>query len=226
MTSIQEALRDNLYPGRLILLARTLDGELTAGYALTGRSDSSRARRIEITEAGDAAVVPVSAQNHDALRHYIAATADERWTVYGNGEQVAEVARRLAKGLAPSGALEELSYEPDPPICTPRITAVVDRADGRAWFGAARRPEGERESADTVVVSLGKLDAGQAVLLSTYESDGKHVSTSRRHLDLSTSAPDAEPLLAEVWAALDPRFLVAATVFAPLRGVRGTIRHA
>ncbi|WP_051742395.1 IMP cyclohydrolase [Streptomyces xylophagus] len=226
MTSILEALQHNPYPGRLILLARTLDGELTAGYALTGRSDSSRARRIESTEAGETAVVPVGAQNHDALRHYIAATADERWTVYGNGEQVAEVAGRLVKGLAPSSALEELSYEPDPPIYTPRITAVVDRIDGRAWFGATRRPEGERESADTVVASLGALAVGQAVLLSTYESDGEHVSTSRRHLDLSTSAQDAAALLAEVWAALDPRFLVAATAFAPLRGVRGAIRHA
>lgn len=226
MTSVQEALRNNPYPGRLILLARTLDGELAAGYALTGRSGSSRARRIEIIEAGDVAVVPVGSQSHDALRHYVAATADERWTVYGNGEQVAEVAGRLAKGLAPGSALEELGYEPDPPICTPRITAVVDRVGGRAWFGAARRPEGGRESADTAVLALGELAAGQAVMLSTYESDGERVSTARRHVDLSTSAPDAQALLAELWAALDPRFLVAATVFTPLNGVRGAIRHA
>ena len=154
MPSILEALRDNPYPGRLILLARTLNGELTGGYALTGRSEASRARRMELTASGELAVVPVGATSHDSLRHYVAATADERWTVYGNGEQVAEVAARLAKGLAPGSALEDLSYEPDPPICTPRITAVVDRAGHRAWFGAARRPEDERETADTTVLWL------------------------------------------------------------------------
>ncbi|MGW7543681.1 IMP cyclohydrolase [Streptomyces sp. NPDC054770] len=226
MTSIPQALRDNPYPGRLILLARTPNGELTAGYALTGRSEASQARRIESTPSGELTVVPVGATGHDALRHYIAATTDERWTVYGNGEQVAEVAGRLAKGLAPGSALEDLSYEPDPPIHTSRITAVVDRAGGRSWLGAARRPEGDRESPDTIVVALGELAPGQAVMLSTYQSDGDSVSTARRHLDLNTSAQDADALLAELWAALDPRFRVAAAAFAPVTGVQGPIRHA
>lgn len=226
MTSLLEALQSNPYPGRLVLLVRTLDGELVAGYALTGRSASSQARRIEPVNAGELAVVPVGPQSHDALRHYTAATADERWTVYGNGEQVAEVARRLAKGSEPGHALEELDYEPDPPIFTPRITAIVDRNSHGAWFGAARRPEGERESADVTVVALGQLGVGQGVLLTTYRSDGDHVESARRHLDVSTSAEDAEALLAELWVALDHRFLVAATVFAPLHGVCGSIRHA
>ncbi|EKX61102.1 hypothetical protein Sipo8835_27110 [Streptomyces ipomoeae] len=226
MPSILEALRDNPYPGRLILLARTLNGELTAGYALTGRSEASRARRMELTASGELTVVPVGATGHDNLRHYVAATADERWTVYGNGEQVTEVAARLAKGLAPGSALEDLSYEPDPPIWTPRITAVVDRVGHRSWFGAARRPEDERESADTTVVAVGDLAPGQAVMLSTYQSDGDTVSTARRHLDLSTTAQDADALLADLWAALDPRFLVAATAFAPITGVQGPTRHA
>ena len=226
MTTILEALGDNPYPGRLILLARTLNGELAAGYALTGRSEASRARRLEHTASGELAVVPVDATGHDSLRHYVAATADERWTVYGNGEQVTEVAARLAKGLAPSSALEDLSYEPDPPICTPRITAVVDRAGHRSWFGAARRAEGGRESADTTVVAVGDLAPGQAVMLSTYRSDGDTVPTSRRHLDLGTAAQDTDALLAELWAALDPRFRVAATTFAPITGVQGPTRHA
>ncbi|MFF5372463.1 IMP cyclohydrolase [Streptomyces sp. NPDC013187] len=226
MTTILEALRDNPYPGRLILLARTLNEELTAGYALTGRSEASRARRLEHTTSGELNVVPVGATGHDSLRHYSAATADERWAVYGNGEQVTEVAARLAKGLAPGSALEDLSYEPDPPIYTPRITAVVDRVGQRSWFGAARRPEGERESADTTVVALGNLAPGQAVVLSTYQSDGDTISTARRHLEVSTDAQDADALLEGLWAALDPRFVVAATAFAPITGVQGPTRHA
>lgn len=226
MTSISEALRDNPYPGRLILLARVLGGELAAGYALTGRSESSRARRIEARDHDALVVVPVGSQGHDALRHYAAATADDQWTVYGNGVQVVEVACRLAEGAEPSQALEGLSYEPDLPIFTPRITAVVNRASHRAWFGAARRPEGERESPDITVVALGDLANGQAVLLSTYQSGGERVSTARCHLDVSTTAQDPEALLKELWAALDPRFRVAATVFTPLAGVHGSIVHA
>jgi IMP cyclohydrolase len=225
MTSIHDALNANPYPGRLIILARTPDGALAAAYALTGRSDSSKARRLEPTPDGDLAAKPVGDQVHDALRHYVAATADEQWTVYGNGEQVGEVAVRLAKGATAAGALEDLSYEPDPPIHTPRITAVVDRATGRAWFGAARRAGADYEAADTVVVRLGELEPGQAVLLSTYESDGQQVNVAQRHQRLQTAAQDCDTLLDELWTALDPRFRVAATAFDPLAGVLGPIIH-
>ena len=76
------------------------------------------------------------------------------------GEQVAEVARRLAEGAEPGQALVGLSHEPNLPIFTPRITAVVNRASHRAWLGAVRRPEDERESPDTTVVALGDLSPG------------------------------------------------------------------
>ena len=224
-SSIQDALSANPYPGRLVVLARTLDGRLTAGYALTGRSSSSKARCLAPTAEGDLAVVPVGDHDHDALRHYIAATADERWTVYGNGEQVSQVAARLAGGTPPGSALEELGYEPDPPIFTPRITAIVERATGHAWFGAARRAGAEYEGTDTVVVKPGELAAGRAVLLSTYESDGEQVAVSQRHLHLETKARDRETLLTELWTALDERFRVAATTFEPLLDVFGPTIH-
>lgn len=225
MTSLHDALTANPYPGRLIVLARTLDGDLAAAYALTGRSASSKARRLEPTPDGDLAAKPVGDQAHDVLRHYVAATADEQWTVYGNGVQIVEVAARLAKGAPPASALEELSYEPDPPIFTPRITAIVDRATGRAWFGAARRAGTESEAADTVAVRLGELEPGHAVLLTTYESDGQDVAVAQRHHHLRTTANDHEALLGELWAALDPRFRVAATTFDPLADVLGPTVH-
>jgi IMP cyclohydrolase len=226
MTSIHDALQRNRYPGRLLLLARTLDEALVAGYALTGRSTASRERRLERTGAGELAVLPTGAQQHDALRHYIAATSSDRWTVYGNGEQVGEVARRLEGGLAPAAALMDLVYEPDPPIFTPRITAVIDRRDGRAWLGSAYRPAAFREEADVAVVGAGTLARGDVLLLSTYDSDGHDVKTTAHHRDLTTTAPDAEAMLDELWTSLNPRYAIAATVFTPLDGTNGPIRHA
>jgi IMP cyclohydrolase len=226
MTSIHDALQRNRYPGRLLLLARTLDDRLAAGYALTGRSTASRERRLERTAAGELAVLPTRPGEHDALRHYIAATSSDRWTVYGNGEQVSDVARRLDGGLAPADALMDLSYEPDPPIFTPRITAVVDRREGRAWLGSAYRPAAFREEADVAVVGAGTLARGDVLLLSTYDSDGQDVRTISRHSDLTTTARHEGKLLDELWAALDPRYAIAATVFDPLRGTDGPIRHS
>jgi hypothetical protein len=172
--------------------------------------------------------VPTTEREHDALRHYPAALAGERWTVWGNGEQVPQVAARLAAGQSPAAALDDLAYEPDPPIRTPRITAVVERRSGRAWLGAARRAPApaRREGADVTVTALGALAPGDCVLLGTYRSDGVTVATSPRHLDLRTEAAGPEELLAELWEALPGRYAVAATAFAPRAGVGGPIRHA
>lgn len=225
MSDIARIMRINPYPGRLLLLARTADGQLAAGYALTGRSTESRARRLELITEDELAVLPVEESADDALRHYSAACLGEAWTVYGNGRQVSEVAARLRDGQHPDQALHGLEYEPDPPIYTPRITAVVDRIDGTAWFAAARRPQGGRRTADTTVTRLGSLAIGEGVALFTYESDGDEVRTAQHHVDLHTTAADAKALMDELWAALDRRFLVAATVFVPQIGVHGLRRH-
>jgi IMP cyclohydrolase len=70
------------------------------------------------------------------------------------------------------------------------------------------------------------LARGDVLLLSTYDSGGHDVKTTARHRDLTTGAPDAETLLDELWAALHPRYAIAATVFNPLRGTSGPIRHS
>lgn len=169
--------------------------------------------------------MPASSGPGDALRHYSAACLAGPWTVYGNGRQVSEAAARLRGGQHPDQALHRLEYEPDPPIYTPRITAVVSRADGAAWLAAARRPEGGRETADTTVSRLGSLAIGEGAALFTYESDGRDIRVARDYADLRTAAADAGALMDELWAAADRRFLVAVTVFCPQISVRGIIRH-
>ncbi|MEV6611147.1 IMP cyclohydrolase [Kutzneria sp. NPDC051319] len=192
------------YPGRVVALARIRGGALLGGYALTGRSLASRARRLAWS-GSTLTVAPLDADPHDPLRHYDAVRADSRWTVLGNGSQVGVVHARLTAGQPPSVALDGLRHEPDPPIFTPRITAVVGGSS--AWFGAARVATG------VSVVELGSLAVGDVALMTTYESDGETVATTPRHRHLRTSAGDVKDFLAELWSWLDPRFTVTATVF-------------
>jgi IMP cyclohydrolase len=226
LPTVSGALAANAYPGRVLVLARCLDGQLAAAYALTGRSTASRERRLTLSPSGEVEVVSTETAGHDPLRHYTARTVSAQHTVLGNGAQVGTVAHRLAQGWPPLAALDDLEYEPDPPIWTPRITAVTDRRTGRCWLGAARRSQGERTGTDVTVTALGDLAAGDAVLLSTYESDGSTIRSSRAHLDLRTPATDAAHLLAEVWSGLDPRFRIAAVAVDPVAGTSGPTRHA
>ncbi|MHB8488759.1 MAG: IMP cyclohydrolase [Candidatus Dormibacteria bacterium] len=218
MTDLAGALRANPYPGRVVLLARPHDGQLLAAYALTGRSPSSKARSIRLSR-GRLVVSPCGPQPHDRLRHYIAGQADARYTVFGNGEQVSDVFARLSGGFAPWFALDRVAYEPDSPIYTPRITAVVDRHDGAIWLGASRRSGGNHEGADISITAIGDLARGDIVMLSTYFSDGESVEPARHHIDLRTDASDSERLIEELLAAFDPRFLVSLSVFPPLHGL-------
>jgi IMP cyclohydrolase len=212
--TLREVLAGNRYPGRGVVWARLADGTSCGAYFLTGRSDASRARELR-PGPGEIVVAATDADGaHDALRHYVAARETGGRLVFGNGEQVAQVAYRLDQGDAPADALGGLAYEPDPPIFTPRVTAVVD-ARGRAWFGGARRSPAGREEADLVTVALGELRPGDVVLMTTYRSDGHTVATAEPYAEARTAAATRDGLLTEIWSALDPELRVAAAAFEP-----------
>lgn len=227
MRKIGEVVSENRYPGRGVVWARTRGGALCGGYFLTGRSAASKARVLRRGD-GELVVSPTGASAHDPLRHYAAARERGGWLVFGNGEQVGAVADRLedAAGLPedagagraadPRQALDGLAYEPDPPIFTPRITVVVRRSSGRAWLGAARRARGGRTSADVMTLAVGELTAGDALVMTTYRSDGgEAVATAEPYAEARTAAAGRSDLLAEVWGALDPGLRVAAAAFVP-----------
>jgi hypothetical protein len=69
------------------------------------------------------------------------------------------------------------------------------------------------------------LGPGDAVLMTTYRSDGQQVATGEPFLEARTGAVDPGELLKEVWAALDPEFRVAVAVFEPGRLADAAIRH-
>lgn len=220
-----EVVAGNRYPGRGVLWARTLGGTPCGGYFLTGRSAASKARAVRRGE-GELIVSPTNEAEHDPLRHYVAARERDGWLVFGNGEQVAVVSDRLREAQSPVEALGRLEYEPDPPIFTPRITVVAGLRSGReAWFGAARRSRGGRTAADVLTLAVRDLEPGDAVLMTTYRSDGHVVATGEPFLEVRIDAADQDELLEELWGALAPELRVAVAVFEPGQLADAAIRH-
>lgn len=216
MATLLEHLHRNAYPGRGIVWGRLPDSTWCAAYVLTGRSEASRRREIRLGEHGHLEVVPTDAVEEDDLRHYAAAVETDTWLVYGNGRQVATVRERLAGGAPPVMALQDLEYEPDPPILTARITAIVDRADpSRAWFGVARRSLSQRAAGVVATVAMRDLDPGDAVLVTTYRSDGTAVEPADVYLEGSTAAANPAELTDQLWSALSPERRVAVAAFRP-----------
>lgn len=218
MLTLHDLLAANPYPGRGILCARTRSGAVLGGYFLTGRSPASRDRALRLID-DDLVVGPLTPGEHDPLRHYAAATTTNDWLVLGNGEQVSQAAERLRAGASPTEALSGFEYEPDPPIRTSRLTALISRDGGRTTvFGAARPSRAARPTSNVMTLAVEDLRPGEAVLLTTYESDGELVSVAAPFAEVTVDAGNGPDLLDEVWGALDERFRIAAAVVDPVRG--------
>lgn len=213
--ALARVLVGNPYPGRGIVCARTLDGGVVGCYFVTGRSVASREREIRHTPTGELTVAAKQDVGFDPLRHYIAVTASPQWLVFGNGAQVSTVAERLAQGQPPAVALDDLEHEPDEPIFTDRITAVMRRPLGNmAILGAARRSIVGRLSSGIVTMTVRDMEPGNAVLLTTYHSDGQVIEGGQPFIEARTDARDGAALLDEVWESLNPAYRVAALVLA------------
>ena len=113
------------YPGRGLLLHTSADLRQTWMYFITGRSESSRSRRIRVVPHALLVEPTGSEAERDRLRHYACARRTEDGLVIGNGDHVDVIANRLISGLATIEAVADIVPEPDPPIFTPRIAMIV-----------------------------------------------------------------------------------------------------
>ena len=218
MDQLNKVLEENRYAGRGVLWCRTVDGSQLGAYFLTGRSAASHARSLRLDADGDLVVAPTDEREHDHLRHYVAARQSGEWLIFGNGEQVATVADRVAGGLPMPLSLGGLDYEPDPPIFTPRLTAIAGGPTGAdAWFGAARRSSLDRASTNRMTLQVSNLEPGEGVLMTTYRSDGHTIATGTPFYEVRTTADSRSALLDELWSALRSEVRIAAAVFEPGR---------
>jgi IMP cyclohydrolase len=127
ISGLIDELFSNIYPGRGIGWLVTRDDGLAGFYFATGRSDESRARRLVAVGHDELEIIPTE-HARDPLRHYESAVSTGSWLVVGNGDHVEFVAGRLAQGNRSLDACVEITFEPDPPLCTPRITTIINRA--------------------------------------------------------------------------------------------------
>jgi hypothetical protein len=69
-----------------------------------------------------------------------------------------------------------------------------------------------------MTLTVSALEPGEAVLLTTYQSDGRTVAVGNPFEEVTVNAMDGEQLANEVWSALTPEFRVAAVVLNPGKG--------
>ncbi|MBS3149898.1 hypothetical protein J4455_04385 [Candidatus Woesearchaeota archaeon] len=142
-----EALKDMEYPGRFIMAGRGNTTNIIAVYGITGRSASSKARKIVLKEEKRKQLLTVAPTNMEVLRSgnldlliYTACIINNNGITVSNGKQTEQVSRWLGSKdsiQALAFAHRFWDYELDSPNFTPRITACIK--DNIAALGIIKR---------------------------------------------------------------------------------------
>jgi IMP cyclohydrolase len=125
-----QTLSKNPYPGRCIIIGRSPNGRsLVQVYWIMGRSEGSR-NRIFMEEDGflktklwdESKATDPTLLIYYPMRHLGSAH------IVTNGDQTDTIYSALQRGGTFETALETRTFEPDPPIYTPRISGIIDAA--------------------------------------------------------------------------------------------------
>ena len=166
-----EILQKMVYPGRVIIVGKSPAGENVIIYAITGRSPSSQARKLETDDAEKTVFVKPTDEetlktgNPDLLVY--PAVICGNGIAVSNGKHTEDIFTNLHNNGNPLEvlikALAEWKYEPDEPNYTPRISAcITDRGAGLSLI--------KRAEDGTAVRSYFEIPAtpGKGKMIATY----------------------------------------------------------
>ena len=125
------SLKNNRYPGRGIVLGKSLDlRNYIQVYWIMGRSENSR-NRLFVRENGSVKTEAFdkSKVTHPLLIIYYPVKAFGSCHIVSNGDQTDTILDGLKKGETFESALNTRTFEPDAPHYTPRISGIVDLKD-------------------------------------------------------------------------------------------------
>jgi IMP cyclohydrolase len=127
MISLFEAIKENVYPGRGIVIGATPDEKnAVVAYFIMGRSENSRNRVFVATEDGvRTEAFDASKMSDPSLVIYNAVRVLGNKTIVSNGDQTDTIYTGLDMQKTFEESLQSREFEPDPPILTPRISGVV-----------------------------------------------------------------------------------------------------
>ncbi len=176
MRTCAEAAGRTSYPGRGIILGVSADGKsAVCAYFIMGRSVNSRNRVFVAdgdgirTEARDPAKLA-----DPSLVIYAPVRVVHDATIVTNGDQTDTVATFLRRGDTFEDALRTRTFEPDAPHYTPRVSGIMERANGACTYKLSilKSADGEPASCRRFFFEYAAPLAGQGHFIHTYAGDG------------------------------------------------------
>ncbi len=205
---IFQDLKSNAYPGRGIVIGQSEDGcHAVTAYFIMGRSVNSR-NRIFVAEEEN-----LRTQAHDpalltdpSLVIYYPVRTFPGGTIVTNGDQTDTIFDNIQQGKTFEDALRTRTFEPDPPLFTPRISGILEHGKEAFTYKLSilKSTDGDPAAAQRQFFEYQAMP-GLGHFIHTYLRDGSPVVPSfegePKPVRLSGGI---DSLAASLWESLNP----------------------
>ena len=206
--SLQRELQNNPYPGRGIVIGRTSNGKYAVtAYFIMGRSVNSRNRIfVEEGEGIRTEAFDRSKLSDPSLIIYAPVRVLGSRTIVTNGDQTDTVYDGLAEGKSFEEALAAREFEPDAPNYTPRISGVMELAEGAFSYKMSilKSADGDPSCCCRYTFSYDKPLAGEGRFIHTYQQDGNPLpSFEGEPTRIALGDEDIDSFAEGIWESLN-----------------------
>lgn len=206
--SLQGELQNNPYPGRGIVIGKTPDGKFAVtAYFIMGRSVNSRNRIF--VEEGEG----IRTEAHDpsklsdpSLIIYAPVRVSGTTTIVTNGDQTDTVYEGFSAGKSFEESLASREFEPDAPNYTPRISGVMEYAEGQFSYkmSVLKSADGDPSCCCRHTFSYDKPLAGEGRFIHTYQGDGDPLPSFEGEPErIRIEDADIDSFANEIWESLN-----------------------
>ena len=206
--SIFEEIQSKTYPGRGIVLGKSVDGtKAICAYFIMGRSENSRNRVfVEDGEGIRTQAFDPSKMVDPSLIIYAPVRVLGNKTIVTNGDQTDTIYDGMDKQLTFEQSLRCREFEPDGPNFTPRISGVMHIENGKYNYAMSilKSNNGNPDQNNRYTFAYENPIAGEGRFIHTYnENTNPLPSFEGEPRWIGVGNDDIDTFTAKIWEALN-----------------------
>jgi hypothetical protein len=205
--SLQNELSGNAYPGRGIVIGKTLDGtKAVTAYFIMGRSENSRNRVfVEEGEGIRTQAFDPSKLSDPSLIIYAPVRVLGNKTIVTNGDQTDTIYDLMDKQMTFEQSLRTREFEPDGPNYTPRISGIMHIEDGKFNYAMSilKSNNGNPDACNRYTFAYENPVAGEGHFIHTYMHDGNPLPSFEGEPKLVDVSNDIDEYTNLIWNSLN-----------------------
>ena len=207
MLSLEQELKNNTYPGRGIVIGKSEDGRhAVTAYFIMGRSGNSRNRIFVTEEEGirTEAFDPSKMEDPSLIIYAPVRVLGDK-TIVTNGDQTDTIYEGLSQGLTFEQSLRSREFEPDGPNYTPRISGIMQVADGNYHYAMSilKSNHGSPDSCCRYTFTYENPAAGEGHFIHTYARNEEPLPSYEGEPKLVDIPNEIDAFTTLVWNSLN-----------------------